>query len=141
MDKMSVFVEMVKKYSTLSKDPRTKVGSFILRPDFSIVSAGYNGFPSGFPDKEEYWADREIKNAMVIHSEENAIDYAKGEDLTGTLLICTHYPCARCAAKIVKRKIAKVVYLEEKRLDHNCTLTDEIFETAGVQTERYFTGT
>jgi len=132
-EKLEVFVDIVQRYASLSKDPRTKVGAMILRPDLSFVSIGYNGFPSGFPDKEEFWSDRDIKNAIVIHAEENAIDYARGSDLDGTILICSHYPCPRCAAKIVKRKIKHVYYFNEKRVDHNCPLTDEIFNLAGIE--------
>lgn len=134
--KLQVFIDIVNSYAKLSKDPRTKVASLILRRDFSIISGGYNGFPAGFPDSEEYWNDRERKNAMVIHSEENAIDYAGSNDLTGSILICTHYPCPRCAAKIVKRRIAYVYYLNDKRADHNCSLTDDIFRKANVHTFR-----
>lgn len=136
MSKIDVFIEMVQVYSKLSKDPRTKVGAMILRPDFSLVSTGYNGFPPGFPDTEDYWSNRDIKNAIVIHAEENALDYAKGEDLTGCTLICTHYPCPRCAAKIIKRKISNVIYLNDKREDHSCGLTDKLFNEVGITVTR-----
>lgn len=135
-EKLQVFVDMLKTYAKLSKDPRTKVAAMILRSDLSVVSMGYNGFPSGFPDKEEFWGDRDMKNAIVIHAEENAIDYARGNDLEGTILICSHYPCPRCAAKIVKRKIKNVYFFNDKRTDHNCGLTDSIFELAGVYSEK-----
>ena len=134
--KLEVFKNMLLEYSTLSKDPRTKVGAMILRPDLSIVSQGYNGFPSGFPDDEKYWSDRNIKNALVIHAEENALDYANTLYLPEHILICTHYACPRCASKIIKRKISHFYYINEKREDHNCGLTDEVFERAGIKTHK-----
>lgn len=136
--KLEVFKKMLIEYASLSKDPRTKVGAMILRPDLSIVSEGYNGFPAGFPDLPQYWDDRDIKNALVIHAEENALDYANSIYLPEHILICSHYPCPRCASKIIKRKIAHVYYFNEKRADHNCSLTDDVFSRAGVKT--YFIG-
>ena len=134
-NKLDVFVNMLEIYATMSKDPRTKVSAMILNHDFSIVSMGYNGFPAGFPDHPHLWEDRETKNAIVIHAEENAIDYARGSNLEGCYLICSHYPCPRCAAKVIKRKIAKVYYFNQKRPDHNCGLTDQMFKDAGVLVE------
>lgn len=136
--KLKVFKNMLIEYSSLSKDPRTKVGAMILRPDLSMVSEGYNGFPPGFPDDAAYWDNRDVKNALVIHAEENALDYANSLYLPDHILICTHYPCPRCASKIIKRKIAHVYYFNTKREDHNCGLTDEVFHRAGVNT--YFIG-
>jgi deoxycytidylate deaminase len=33
-----------------SKDPSTKVGAVIVRPDLTVASIGYNGFPRGMSD-------------------------------------------------------------------------------------------
>ncbi|MFA5403395.1 MAG: cytidine deaminase [Ignavibacteria bacterium] len=136
--KLKVFKDMLIVYSSLSKDPRTKVAAMILRPDLSIVSQGYNGFPAGFPDDPKYWDVRETKNALVIHAEENALSYSPSSFLNNHILICTHYPCPRCASKIIKSGISHVYYFNEKRVDHNCELTDEVFQRAGVST--YFIG-
>jgi len=136
--KLKVFKNMLIEYSTLSKDPRTKVAAMILRPDLSIVSQGYNGFPAGFPDDPKYWDVRDTKNALVIHAEENALSYSPTPHLHGHILICTHYPCPRCASKIIKSGISHVYYFNEKRADHNCELTDEVFSRARVMT--YFIG-
>lgn len=133
--KLKVFKNMLVEYASLSKDPRTKVSAMILRPDLSIVSQGYNGFPAGFPDDAKYWDDRDTKNALVIHAEENALSYANSVYLKDHILICSHYPCPRCAAKVIKSGISRVYYFNEKRLDHNCSLTDEVFSRAGVVAE------
>ncbi len=132
--KLKVFKNMLIEYSSLSKDPRTKVAAMILRPDLSIVSQGYNGFPAGFPDDKRYWDDRDTKNALVIHAEENALSYASIQQLQGHILICTHYPCPRCASKIIKSGISHVYYFNEKRIDQNCGLKDEVFARASVRT-------
>lgn len=134
INKIKVYLDIAIKLSSLSKDPNTKVASIILRSDFSLVSVGYNGFPPGFPDTEEYWNNREVKNKMVIHAEDNAIDYANGQDLTNCIIIVTHYPCPKCASKIVKKNISKVIHINDKRIDHDCELTDSIFSTKGIET-------
>lgn len=134
INKLKTYMDIAIKLSSLSKDPRTKVASIILREDFSLVSVGYNGFPPGFPDTDEFWLDREIKNKMVIHAEENAIDYSNGQDLTNCTILVTHYPCPKCAAKIIKKKIKNVIYLNDKRIDHDCELTDKLFSKKGIET-------
>ena len=41
-----------------SRDPSTKVGSVILRPDNTIAAAGYNGFPRKVDDDPEIYLDK-----------------------------------------------------------------------------------
>lgn len=96
--------------STASKDPSTKVGSVIARPDHSIVSLGFNGFPKGMPDTLELYADREQKYSRVIHAEMNALMFA-GERLDG----CTVYtwpmaPCDRCCVHLLQKGIRRFVF-------------------------------
>lgn len=136
MDKIKVFSEMVHTISKLSKDPSTKVGALILRPDNSIASMGYNGFPKGFPEKEEYWSDREIKYKIVKHAEENALDFCKDQSLDGFSMVVTHFPCPTCAGHIVQKGIKKVYYIANPREDHSCNLTFEIFRECGVECEQ-----
>ena len=47
------FAQLAKLVSLWSKDPSTKVGSVIVRPDKTIASVGFNGFPKGVPDEPE----------------------------------------------------------------------------------------
>jgi dCMP deaminase len=56
-----------------SKDPSTKVGAAILRPDGSLVSAGWNGFAPQVVDSPERLENRNIKYALTLHAELNAI--------------------------------------------------------------------
>lgn len=93
-----------------SKDPSTKVGSVIFRPDGSIISLGYNGLPRGADDSK--MADRETKLRMVIHAEENAILAAgrNGTPLMGAAVAVTHHPCASCASKLVQSGVRTVWY-------------------------------
>lgn len=89
-----------------SKDPSTKVGAVVVRPDNTIASMGWNGFPRGVEDAYE---DREHKLLRTVHAELNAILNAR-EPLHGyTLYVAPLFPCANCAAAIIQSGITCVI--------------------------------
>ena len=103
------FLGLAKYISTRSRDPSTKVGAVIVRPNKTIVSLGFNGFPRGVDDDEERYNDRELKYKLVVHAEANAL-VAANEDLEG----CTIYtwpfpPCSSCAGLIIQSGIHAVI--------------------------------
>ena len=107
------FLALADHISTWSKDP-TQIGAVIVRPDKTIASAGYNGFPRHCDDSPDILANRELKYARTIHAEVNAI-LSCAERPTG----CTLYvskpslygpTCDRCACVIIQAGIARVVY-------------------------------
>lgn len=92
-----------------SKDPSTKVGVVIVRPDDNtLCSQGYNGFPKGMDDSEELYSDRELKLAKTIHAEMNAILEAR-ERVKGYTLYSTHMTCERCAVHVIQAGIKRVI--------------------------------
>jgi dCMP deaminase len=91
-----------------SKDPSTKVGCVIVRPDRTPASWGTNGFPQGIKDTPERLADKTFKYPHTIHAELNAIIFA-GERLEGCTAYTTFAPCTPCAMAIIQAKIARVV--------------------------------
>lgn len=92
-----------------SKDPSTKCGSIIVRPDNTQASAGYNGFPRGVSDDPALYEDRAAKYPRVVHAETNAILNAR-EPLHGyTLYIWPFMTCERCATNIIQAGIKRVV--------------------------------
>lgn len=99
-----------------SKDPRTKVAAVVVRPDFSVVSMGYNGMPKGIPDVDGNW-DPSVKYDLVRHAEENAFDFAGGQSTVGCYLVCNLFPCHRCAGQIAQRGITKVFHSASIRDD------------------------
>lgn len=103
------FTEMAKLIASWSRDPRTKVGCVIVRPDKTIASVGFNGFPRGFADRPELLGDRDFKHKIVIHAEENALLHCYHPVRGCTAYIWPVPPCSRCAAKLVQVGIAKVV--------------------------------
>ena len=93
-----------------SKDPSTKVGAVIVRPDNSVVATGYNGFPRGVADTLERLSDRNIKYSLVVHAEMNAILSAR-ESLQGyTLYTVPFMPCDRCFVHVIQAGIKRVVF-------------------------------
>lgn len=102
-------LDMADGVRTRSKDPRTTVGALIARPDGTIASTGYNGFPRKVNDAPELYEDRNKKLLRTIHAELNAILFAK-ESLEGcTIYVSPRLPCAQCSAAIIQSGIKKVV--------------------------------
>jgi dCMP deaminase len=134
------FAQLAKLVSLWSKDPSTKVGSVIVRPDKTIASVGFNGFPKGVPDSAEWYANRDIKYKVVKHAEENAILFSH-EVLEGyTLYVYPLPPCSSCAGDIIQRGIKRVVAIvpphqqaRTKDPAFGFHLTHEMFERVGVK--------
>lgn len=103
------FLWLAEQIGTWSKDPSTKVGAVIVRPNRTICSVGYNGFPRNMNDDEALYKDRNVKYSRTIHAEINAI-LNSNEDVEGYALY-THpfFPCDRCAVHIIQSGINRVV--------------------------------
>lgn len=113
-----------------SKDPNTKVAAAIIRPDWSLVSMGYNGMPMGTEDSHENW-QRPRKYDLVIHAEVNALRQAR-ENTAGYLLVCNLFPCHRCAGEIAQAGIKTLIYSGEPRDDQQWGLATQIMRDAGI---------
>ena len=87
-----------------SEDPWVQVGAAAIKFDNSIV-LGYNGAPAGV---ELDWADRDGRRPLVLHAEENVLNYVKPGEVE--ILAVTHLPCDRCLKLIAQKKIKKVYY-------------------------------
>lgn len=107
------FLEMANLVSSWSKDPSSKVGCVIAKEKF-IVSVGFNGFPVGTDDHQQLYENKEEKYPRIVHAELNAI-LSSREDLTGSSLYCTHFPCSSCAGAIIQKHIQIVVFPQQKR--------------------------
>jgi dCMP deaminase len=122
-----------------SKDPSTKVGAIIARPDLTTASQGYNGFPRGVEDSDERLADRETKYKLVVHAEMNALITAR-EPLHGYTLYSTFPPCSSCAGAIIQAGIQRVVAIRptpEQEERWGFSRTRDMFSEAGVQLQEY----
>ena len=105
------YVSIADRISALSYDDRIKVGSIIVK-DGQILSQGWNGMPTGMPNKTRVDG---VTKPEVIHSEANALmKLAKnGGGSNGATIYCTHSPCYNCALLLLQAGITRVVYKEE----------------------------
>lgn len=102
------FLALTKEIASWSKDSGTKVGAVIVRPDRTICSVGFNGFPRGIEDSPSAIANRDTKLLRTIHAELNAILSAK-EPLNGySIFVWPFQPCSQCAAAIIQSGIKDV---------------------------------
>lgn len=103
------FLALASHIAQWSKDPSTKVGAVIVRPDKTIASVGYNGFARGVEDYPGRYEDRDAKLACVVHAEANAIVTAR-EPLHGySIYVAGLPPCAQCSALIIQSGISHVI--------------------------------
>ena len=103
------FLELAKQVSTWSKDPSTKVGAVIVRPDNSVCSVGYNGFAKGIVDSPERYADRDLKYELIVHAEMNAKEFAREPVHGYTLYSHPFMPCTRCTGPLINAGIKRIV--------------------------------
>lgn len=120
--------------SQRSRDPSTQVGAVIIRPDKTICSMGYNGFPRAMEDKAEWWENREEKYPRVIHAEMNALLNSK-EPVTNMSLYITHPPCPDCAKHVAAAGITRLVHStsDDIRARFNITKSLQILADCGVE--------
>lgn len=132
------FVYLAEHVSTWSKDPSTKTGCVIVRPDLTVAALGYNGFPRAIRDVDELLNNREEKYKRTIHCEMNAILSAR-ERLDGyTLYNWPGGSCERCAVHVIQAGIVKVISPKiandfAERWKEQTKLANELFREAGVE--------
>lgn len=103
------YLRMAAEWSSLSHCTRKQVGALIVRNGM-IISDGYNGTPSGFPNACE--DDEGSTHWYVLHAEANAITKiarSNNSAENGTLYI-TLSPCKDCAKMILQAGIKRVVF-------------------------------
>ncbi len=134
------FLALAEMVAGWSKDPSTQCGGAIIRPDKSIVSVGFNGFPRQIEDLPELLNTREEKYKRVIHSEMNAILNAQGSVAGFTLYNWPGQSCSRCAVHVIQAGIVRVVTPEldgdspfVKRWLEDMKLSEQLFAEAGVE--------
>ena len=133
------FLDLAKHVSRWSKDPSTAVGAVITDGGNRVVSLGYNGFPPGVEDREEWLQDRTTKYKLTRHAEANAIFYGARSHLPmRTIHVWPLPPCAQCAGAIIQAGIARIVApwpdpsLAE-RWGEDWHLADEMYAHSGVR--------
>lgn len=103
------FLTLAAEIASYSKDPSTKTGAVIVRPDKTVAAMGYNGFPAKLDDDPLLYADREVKYERIIHCEMNAVLNARERVEGYTLYTFPFLSCPRCAVHMISAGITKVV--------------------------------
>lgn len=103
------FLALAAHVAQWSRDPDRKVGAVIVRPDKTIASLGFNGFPRGVADDDARYQNKELKRELVMHAETNALLHAREPVAGYVLYVWPLLPCARCSAAIIQAGITHVV--------------------------------
>lgn len=125
-----------------SKDPNTQVGACIVDDNKHIISLGYNGAPTNYPDELIPWDKREgdqlqTKYVYSCHSELNAILNCPTK-VSGAILYVTLFPCHECAKAIVQAGIKELIYDSDKYEGTNSNIVSKrILDTCGVKYRKY----
>lgn len=121
---------MARIWSENSYCTRRKVGALLVK-DKMIISDGYNGTPSGFPNVCEDENNRTFP--YVLHAEANAITkVAKSNNSSSeSTLYVTDSPCIECAKLIIQAGIKRVVYSKLYRVSDGI----DLLKIAGIKTE------
>ena len=122
------YLRMAAIWSENSYCERRKVGALIVK-DKMIMSDGFNGTPSGFPNVCE--SEDGVTLPYVLHAEANAITkVARSNNSSegGTLYVSTS-PCMECSKLIIQAGIKRVVFSELYRITDGL----ELLEKAGIE--------
>ena len=106
------YLGLARHIAQWSKDPSTQVGAVIVRPDKSVASIGFNGFPQTMPDHDELYANREEKYCRIIHAEMNALNFSRDQSHEGyTVYNWPFLPCISkgCFIHLVQAGITRFV--------------------------------
>jgi dCMP deaminase len=103
------FLDLAKLVASWSKDPSTQTGAVITRPNRSLASVGFNGFPQKMTDDPTLYANRDEKYSRIVHCEMNALQFAQ-EPVNGhTLYTFPFISCDRCFVHMAQAGIVRFV--------------------------------
>lgn len=122
------YLRMARIWSENSYCRRRKVGALIVKNKM-IISDGYNGTPSGFPNVCEDSSD--VTYPYVLHAEANAITKVarSNNSSEGSTLYVTASPCVECAKLIIQSGITRVVFSDLYRITDGL----DLLSRAGVE--------
>ena len=95
-----------------------------------IISDGYNGTPSGFPNVCE--SEEGVTLPYVLHAEANAITKVarSNNSSEGSTLYVSTSPCMECSKLIIQAGIKRVVFSDLYRITDGL----DLLRDAGVET-------
>ena len=124
------YMKMAQIWAENSYCTRRKVGALLVKNQM-IISDGFNGTPSGFPNQCE--DDNNTSLPYVLHAEANAITKVarSNNSSDGATLYITDSPCIECAKLIIQAGIKRVVFGRQYRLTDGI----ELLRRANIEVE------
>lgn len=109
-----VYLKMAQSWASNSHSKRSQVGCLVVK-DKTIISDGYNGTPTGFPNICEDENNQTLSS--VLHAEANAITKLAKNTVSsnGSTLYVTLSPCYDCSKLIIQSGIKRIVFSEVYR--------------------------
>ncbi|MCM1369486.1 MAG: dCMP deaminase family protein [Candidatus Amulumruptor caecigallinarius] len=122
------YLRMAAIWSENSYCVRRKVGAILVK-DKMIISDGYNGTPSGFPNVCE--TEEGVTHPYVLHAEANAITKVarSNNSSDGSTLYVSTSPCMECSKLIIQAGIRRVVFSDLYRIADGL----DLLRRAGVE--------
>jgi len=106
-------LKLAREVASWSKDPRRKVGCFMVTKKHEPISYGYNGFPSEIDDSSDNLTNDDFRRKFMIHAETNAIRLGDRDRLRGaTAYIWPFLPCQPCTSMLLGAGIDRIVTTE-----------------------------
>lgn len=126
------FAKMTGIFGDESYCKNAKVGAIIVK-DGNIISTGYNGTISGFPNVCEL-ENGTTNHRITLHAESNAIAKlaCSTQSCEGATIYTSLSPCIDCAKLIIQSKIKRLVYTKDYRITDGLELLAE----AGIEIVR-----
>ena len=131
LKKLYLYLDLAERVAKESYCKRLQVGAIIVK-DGNIISFGYNGTPSGMPNKCE---ESDVTFSYVLHAESNAITKACKSPISteGATMYITHSCCLECAKLIIQSGIKKVYFMHKYRDESGIKL----LQNCGVYASQY----
>ena len=133
------YMRLAREVATGSKDASSKFGAILVRPDKTVASIGFNGFPRRVADDVAMLTDpakRAQKYARIVHAECNCLNHSRDVSTAGYFLVVSGHPCDRCALRIASTDIAAVYYCSspdyESRWAAEVEVSRQILSEAGI---------
>ena len=116
---LNYFMDIADAASRKSHCISRNVGAVIVK-DKQILSTGFNGLPSGFPNCSlcyggERVSGHGLSDLPCVHAEANAILQCSkkvSDGTKGAVMFCTNMPCNDCLKLIIQAGIVGVYFRE-----------------------------
>lgn len=122
------YLRMARIWSENSYCKRRKVGAILVK-DKMIISDGFNGTPSGFPNICE--SEDGVTFPYVLHAEANAITKVarSNNSSEGSTLYVSTSPCMECSKLIIQAGIKRIVFSDIYRITDGL----DLLRNAGIE--------